>query len=327
MHAPKRRRALAAAAVLAAAALPAAALAQAGGTARPIRLVVVNPPGGLTDTVARLLAPRLQEALGTTIVIDNKPGANGGVGAASLAASPADGTSFLLADGSLLSVNPLTSRKLAYDPKKDLVPVSLVARAPLFLAVNANVKAQTLEELVALAKAQPGRLNYGSSGIGSTHHLTMEALKAEYGLFITHIPFRGSAASVPALLGGQVDMVFSAYPSLAGFVRSGQVRLLATNASHRSPLAPQVPAIAEKRPGFDFAPIVILMAQHGTPPEAMQRMSEAIARIARRPDAGEQAQGAGIEMVGGGPAELAQALDAEIARMQRVAQRADLKSE
>lgn len=293
---------------------------------KPVRLVVANPPGGLTDTVSRALAPRLQEALGQPIVIDNKPGGNGGVAAATLTQSPPDGYSFLVADGSVVSVNPLVSRNLAYDPKT-LVPVSLVARAPLFLAVSARTPAQTLDELVALVRSRPGQLNYGSSGNGSTHHLTMEALKAEYGLAITHIPYRGSAASVPALLGGEVDMVFSAYPSLAGFAKSGQVRLLATNAAQRSTLAPDVPAIAEKKPGFDYAPQVVLMAAPGTPAEAVQRLGREIGKIAQRKDVVEALTAAGVELVGGSAAQLATTLAAEVERMARTAVHANLKAE
>jgi tripartite-type tricarboxylate transporter receptor subunit TctC len=304
----------------------AAALAQAYPT-KPIRLVVANPPGGLTDTVSRMLAPRLQEGLGQPIVIDNKPGANGGVAAATVVSSPADGYSFLVADGSLLTVNPLTTKKLAYDPKKDFVPVSMVARAPLFLAVHPSVGVNTLDELIAAAKARPGKLNYGSSGIGSTHHLTMEAMKAGFGIFMTHIPFRGSSASVPALLGGQVDMVFSAYPSLAGFVKTGQVKLIAVNAAQRSPLAPEVPAIGERLPGFDYAPVVVLLALHGTPPEAVQRVSSEITKIARRQDAIDLMRPAGIDLVGGSPAQLAKALDEEAARMVKTAKQANLQPE
>jgi tripartite-type tricarboxylate transporter receptor subunit TctC len=140
---------------------------------RAVKLVAANPPGGLTDTVSRMLAPRLQEALGQAIVVDNKPGANGGVAAASLASPLPDGYAFVVADGSMLTVNPLISSKLSYDPVKDFVPVSLIGQAPLFLVVNPRLKVNTLDELIALAKSKPGALNYGSSGIGSTHHLTM----------------------------------------------------------------------------------------------------------------------------------------------------------
>jgi tripartite-type tricarboxylate transporter receptor subunit TctC len=292
---------------------------------KPIKLVVANPPGGLTDTVSRILAPRLQEALGQPVVIDNKPGANGAVAAAALAALPHDGYSFLIADGSMLTVNPLMTRDLAYDPKKDFTPVSLIARAPLFLAVRPDMNVNTLDELVAKAKAGP--LSYGSSGVGSTHHLTMEAMAADLGIHLQHVPFRGSSASVPALLGGQVSMVFSAYPSLVAFDKAGKVKLIAMNAAQRSALAPDVPAIAEKIRGFDFAPIVILLASAGVPPEAVQRVSAEIAKIAKRQDVIDLMRPVGIDLVGGSPAQLTKALDEEAVRMVKAAKQANLKKE
>ncbi|HWH81643.1 MAG TPA: tripartite tricarboxylate transporter substrate binding protein [Burkholderiaceae bacterium] len=302
--------------------------AQAQGyPTKPIRLVVANPPGGLTDTVSRMLSARLQEAFGQPVLVDNKPGANGSVAASTLLASPADGYTFLVADGSLVSVNPLTTKKLAYDPVKDFVAVALVARAPLFLAVSPALNVGTLEQLVAVAKASPGKLTYGSSGIGSTHHLTMEALKAALGLDIVHVPYKGSSASVPALVGQQVDMVFSAYPSIAGFVKSGQVRLVAVNSAQRSPLAPEVPTVAETIKGFDYAPIVILLALHGTPPEAIKRMSDEVAKIAKHPDAVELMRPVGVDLVGGSAAQLARALDEERARMAKTGRLANLQPE
>jgi tripartite-type tricarboxylate transporter receptor subunit TctC len=207
------------------------------------------------------------------------------------------------------------------------VPVSLVGKAPLFLAVHPAVKAASMDELVALAKSKPGALNYGSSGIGSIHHLTAEAMKGGLGIFVTHIPFRGSANSVPAMIGGQVDMVFSSPPSLMGFVKAGQARLLAVASAKRSPLAPDVPALAEKIPGFDFAFNVAVLAKTGTPPEAIQRVSAEIAKIVKRPDVIEQMYVAGVEPVGGSPDQLAQALKSESARVTAAAQRAQLKAE
>jgi tripartite-type tricarboxylate transporter receptor subunit TctC len=313
-------------------ALGAAALATLGFSAaaqpypsKPIRLIVANPPGGLTDTVSRILGPRLQEALGQPVVIENKPGANGAVAAAALAASPPDGYSFLVADGSMLTVNPLMTRDLAYDPKKDFTPVSLIARAPLFLAVKPELKIDTLDQLVAAAKS--GSLKYGSSGVGSTHHLTMEAMAAALGVKVLHVPFRGSSASVPALLGGQVDMVFSAYPSLVQFDKAGKVKLVAMNAAQRSPLAPDVPAIAEKVRGFDFAPIVILLTSSAAPKAAVQRVSDEIAKIAKRQDTIDLMRPVGIDLVGGSPAQLAKALDEEGVRMEKAAKQANLKKE
>jgi tripartite-type tricarboxylate transporter receptor subunit TctC len=306
-----------------------------------VRLIAVNPPGGLTDTVSRILQPRLSALLGQTVVVDNKPGANGSVAASSLMGSAPDGYSYLVADGSMVTVNPLLS-KITYDPVKDFVPVSLIGQAPLFLVVNSKVPVNSLDDLIKLAKSKPGQLNYGSSelakskpgqlnygssGLGSTHHLTMEALKAAYGLFITHIPFRGSAASVPALLAGEVDMVFAAYPSIAGMVKAGQVRPIAVNSAKRWPQEPQVQAIAEKIPGFDFAPNIILMARAGTSSEAIQRMSADIAQIAKQPDALEAARNQGVQLIGGSPAALASALQQETKQVREVAKRANLKSD
>jgi len=294
---------------------------------KPIRFVVPYAAGGLPDTVARFVSIRLSEALGQSVVVDNRPGANGAVAATNIASSPADGYTFLVTDGSMMTISPLLSTKLSYDPAKDFVPVSLVAQSPLFLAVHPSVKANTLEELIALAKSKPAAMNYGSSGIGSTHHLSMEAMKAGFGVFITHIPFRGSAASVPAMIGGQVEMVFSAYPSLAGFVKNGQAKLLATNSAKRSSLAPNVPAISESLPGFDFAVIVVVLARTGTPPEAIQRISSEIAKIAKRQDFIDQMQVAGIDTIGGDPAALATALREEAQRVTAAAKRANLKAE
>jgi tripartite-type tricarboxylate transporter receptor subunit TctC len=217
---------------------------------RPIKFVVPYAAGGLPDTVARIYAQRLGDKLGQSVVVDNRPGANGVVAAQALATAPKDGYTFLVTDGSMFSINPAIYKNLGYDYKRDFMPVSLAARAPLYLAVNPKVPVNTLQEFIALAKAKPGTLNYGSSGIGSTHHLTMEAMKAALGLQITHVPFKGTGQSVPALIGGQVEVLFSALPSLAGFVKGGQVKLLANNAAQRSSQEPNVPAIAEIIPGF-----------------------------------------------------------------------------
>jgi tripartite-type tricarboxylate transporter receptor subunit TctC len=319
---------LTAAAVLAAstAAWPGPVAAQAYPS-KPIRLVVPYSPGGLPDTVARLLSVRLQGVLGQPVVVENKPGASGAVAAATITQAPADGYTFLVTDGPMLSITPLLTRKMAYDPVKDFAPVSLVGTAPLFLAVNANVGVSTLDELVSLAKSRPGTLNYGSSGPGSIHHLTAEAMKAALGIQLTHIPFRGSANSVPAMIGGQVDMVFASPPSLMGFVKGGQAKLIAINAAKRSGLAPSVPTIAEKSPGFDFAFTVAVLAKTGTPSDAIARLSSEIARIVKIPDVVDQLQTAGVDPVGGTPDDLAKALRAESGRIAAAARQADLKPE
>jgi tripartite-type tricarboxylate transporter receptor subunit TctC len=306
--------------------LPATVQAQAFPS-KPIKLVVPYAPGGLPDTVARLLAQRLQGPLGQPVVVENKAGGGGAVAAATLAQSPADGHTLIVTDGPMLAITPLVSKQPSYGPAKDFAPVSLVGTAPLFLAVNANVPANTLDELIALAKSRPGALNYGSAGIGSIHHLTAEAMKEGLGVFITHIPFRGSGASVPAMIGGQVDMVFASPPALTGFVKSGQAKLIAINSTKRSDLAPNVPTLGEKIPGFDFAFNVVVLARAGTPPEAINRLSAEIAKVVKSPELVEPLRVAGVDPVGGTPEQLAAALRSETERITQAAKRANLQAQ
>jgi len=314
-----------AAAGAAALAATAAAQAPAGYPAKPIRFVVPYAAGGLPDTVARIVAQRLQERLGQSVVIDNRPGANGGVAASALLSAPADGYAFLVTDGSMFSINPRIYSKLTYDAARDFVPVALVARAPLYLAVHPNVPAGTLPEFLDYARARPGKVNYGSSGIGSTHHLTMEALKHDLKLDLVHVPFKGTGQSVPALIGGQVEVLWSAYPSLAGFVKDGRVKLLASNGGQRSAQAPNVPTIAEMIPGFDFAPIVGVLAPAGTPRPIIERVAAEVVAIAKAPDAQAAMAAAGIDPVGGGPEDYARAIASENERMAKAIDAAGLK--
>ena len=294
---------------------------------KPIKFIVPYSPGGLPDTVARAFAQRLGERVGQSVVIDNKPGANGVVAAQALASSPKDGYTFLVTDGSMFSVNPAIYKNLGYDFKRDFIPISLAARAPLYLAVNPKLPVNTLQELIALAKAKPGTINYGSSGVGSTHHLTMEAMKLALGLDITHVPFKGSGQSVPALLGGQVEVLFSALPSLAGFVKSGQVKLLASNAAQRSAQAPNVPVIAETIPGFDFAPIVGILAATGTPASVIERISAEMAAVAKIPDLIQNLNNAGVDVVGSSPADYNKALLGETERLAKTIAATGIKAE
>jgi tripartite-type tricarboxylate transporter receptor subunit TctC len=315
---------LALAALLAGATSPAQAQ---GYPAKPIKFIVPYAAGGLPDTVARIVGQRLTESLGQSVVVENRTGAGGAVAATALAQAPADGYTFMVTDGPMLAIAPLISAKPAFDGAKDFVPVSVVGIAPLYLAVNAKVKANTLEELIALAKSRPGVLNYGSSGIGSIHHLTAEAMKAGLGLYVTHIPFRGSAASVPAMVGGEVDMAFSSPPSLMGFVRNGQAKLIAINSAKRSPLTPNVPALSEKIPGFDFAFNVVVLAKPGTPADVVQKVSSEIAKVVKVAEVAEHLQKAGVEPVGSSPEQAVSAMRAEAQRITAAARHAGLKAE
>jgi len=325
----QRRHYLLITAMLAAGAFaqPMLANAQSGYPNKPIKFLVPYAAGGLPDTVARIFAQRLGDKLGQSVVVDNRPGANGVVAANALASAPKDGYTFLVTDGSMFSINPAIYKSLSYDYKRDFVPVSLAARAPLYLAVHPKVPVNSLQEFVALAKAKPGTLNYGSSGVGSTHHLTMEALRATLGLQMTHVPFKGSGQSVPALIGGQVDVLFSALPSLSGFVKSGQVKLIATNSAQRSSQAPNVPAIAEIIPGFDFAPIVGVLAATGTPASAIERISLEMAQIAKMPEVILTLNNAGIDPIGGSPADYNKAILGENERLSKAIAASGIKSE
>lgn len=325
----QRRSLLLAAALLSVAAISGmnGAQAQADYPNKPIKFIVPYSAGGLPDTVARVIAQKLGDRLGQAVIVDNRPGANGVVAAVALTSAPADGYTFLVTDGSMFSINPRIYKNLSYDYKRDFMPVSLAARAPLFLAVNANVPVNTLQEFIDLAKAKPGMLNYGSSGIGSTHHLTMEAMKAALGINVQHIPFKGTGQSVPALIGGQVESLFSAMPSLSGFVKSGQVKLLGTNGAQRSTQAPNVPSIAEIIPGFDFAVIIGVLAPTGTPIAIIERISNEIAKVAKMPEVIQTLNTAGTDPIGGSAAEYDKAVLSENARLAKAIVAAGIKAE
>jgi len=262
--------------------VPLAADGQAPSSGATIKFIVPYPAGGLPDTVARVVGRRLQERLGQSVVVENRGGANGAIGMAALTGAPADGQTFVVSDGTVVSINPHLYAKLSYDPK-DVAPVAFLAQAPLFLAVHPKVPVGTLKEFVDYVKARPGQLNYGSSGVGSIHHISMEALKTAFNLNMTHVPFKGTGESVPALLGGHVEALFSAYPSLSGAAGTNRITLLASNGAQRSTLAPNLPAIAEMVPGFNFAPIVGIYARTGTPAGIIQKIAAEANAIVRSP--------------------------------------------
>ncbi len=284
-------------------------VAQYGGAAaqeypaKPVRMVVPYAAGGLPDTMTRLIAQRLNESFGQQFLVENRPGA-GGIGACELVArAPADGYTLLIADVAQTAINPAMYSKLRYDPVKDFAPVSIMGTSAQFLAAHASVPARTLTELIALAKARPGQLNYGSGGNGSLHHLSMESLKSALGLNIVHVPYKGTAQSIPALLSGEVALAFSALPSLAAHIKAGRVRLLAVNTSARSAQAPNVPTVTEITaiPDYDYPPQIGVMAPAGTPPNIVAQLASAIARAVRHPETVQRFTTLGIDPVGNAP--------------------------
>lgn len=295
---------------------------------KTVKFIVPYAPGGLPDTVARVVAQRLGERLGQAVVVDNRPGGNGVVAYQSLLQStPQDGHTFIVSDGSMLSITPLINKSATYRIGKEILPVSLIARSPLFIVAHPKTGVNTFSEFVALVKSKPGDFTYGSSGIGSTHHLTMEALKHALSLDIRHVPFRGSGQSTPALVGGQVEFSVAALPSMLGFYNNNQVRLLASNAATRSPQAPNIPAVAETVPGFDFSVVVGVMAAAGTPQQAIDRISKEIAEVVKHPELLKTFNAAVIEPVGAGPAEYGRVIAFENEAMARAGKIAELKAE
>src|SRR5438067_2928892 len=270
--------------------------------ARAIKIVVPYAAGGLPDTMTRAVTPKLGEALGQPVVVENMGGAGGISGVTEVARSQPDGYTLLVADVGQIAINPHLFSKLPYAPLKDLAPVSLIGTSPLYLVAHPSVPVNTLKELVAYAKANPGKLNYGSSGIGSIHHLATEALKAGFGIDLVHVPYKGTGQSVPALLGGQVALLYSALPSIAGHLKDGKVKMLAISSAKRSPHTPDVPTVAENGiAGYDFVAEIGLLAPAATPREVIQRLAVEMAKVAKQPDVVKRFTELGIDAVGSTP--------------------------
>ena len=275
----RRQLILASAAAASATWWPQGASAQAWPS-KPVRLVVPFPPGGLIDQMARLMAPRLSREIGQPVVIDNKPGAGGNVGAAEAARAPADGYTLLMASPPL-TISPAIYPTLPYRPEQ-IAPIGVVGRVPNVLLVNPKSGIASVADLVARAKAAPGRLNYASNGNGTSLHLSAELLKVTSGTFITHIPYRGAAAAVTGLMAGEVDAMFENLPSVLGQIRGGSVRALAVTTRTRSKALPEVPTLAESgMPDFDVSAWYGLAAPAGVPADLMGRLEKALEAVSR----------------------------------------------
>ncbi len=315
--------------------LAGAALALAGTVAqaqafplRAVTLVVPYAPGGLPDTVARVVGQKLADKWGQPVVIENKPGGNGVVAAQYLGAKPADGYTLMVTDSTMFAINPFIYKSLPYDPQKDFTFISLTARAPLFLAVAPSLPASNLPEFATLVKATPGKYTYGSSGIGSIHHLAMESLKASLGLDLLHVPFKGTGQSIPALVSGQVTAVFSAMPSIAGFVKEGKLKLIAVNSQNRSALAPEVATVAETSiPGFDIAPTIGFSGPAGLPAAVVQKVSADVSEVLKDSALADRLATLGIDPAGGGPQAYAAQMRDDRERFERAVKLAGAKAD
>ncbi|HOA92657.1 MAG TPA: tripartite tricarboxylate transporter substrate binding protein [Quisquiliibacterium sp.] len=298
--------------------LPATAHAQADWPQKPVRIVVGFAPGGTTDITARIVAEQLSTVLKQTFVVENKTGAGGNVAATEVARAAPDGYTFLMGTPGTQAINQFLFAKMPYDTAKDFQPVSFVVRIPNVLMVHPSVPARTIEELIALARSKPGALTYGSPGNGSTGQLSTELFKTQAKIFVTHIPYRGSAPMLQDLMAGQIQMSIDNLPSALPHIKSGKLRALGVTSPARSDQLPDVPTIASVLPGFSAESWFVLMAPAGTPRPIVDRLSAEVDRILKRKEIVERFKGLGADVVGGTPESLGRFIADETKKWQHV---------
>jgi tripartite-type tricarboxylate transporter receptor subunit TctC len=294
------------------------ASAQADWPAKSVRIVVPFAPGGTTDLTARIVAEQLGQALKQTFVVDNKAGAGGNIGAGEVAKAAPDGYTFLMGTPGTQAINQFLYSKMPYDTAKDLVPVSFVVRVPNVMMVNPSVPANDLKAFIALAKARPVALSYGSPGNGSTGHLSSELFKTQAGVFITHIPYRGSGPMLQDLLAGQIQVSIDNLPSALPHIQSGKLRALGVTSAQPVAALPDVPPIASVLPGYVAESWFVLVAPAGTPAPVIDRMSAEVDRILKKPEVVERFAKLGATPVGGTPKQLGDFIAAETVKWQAV---------
>jgi tripartite-type tricarboxylate transporter receptor subunit TctC len=306
----------------------------AGGAAaaaypdKPVRLVTPFAPGGPSDIVARLVSAGLSEALGQSVVTDNRAGAGGIIGCEIVAKAPPDGYTLLLGSSGNLSVNPSLYAKLPYDPLRDFQPVTLVSAGPQILVVHPGVAAKSVKELVALAKAKPGQLNFASGGVGTGNHLASELFKVSAGIDIVHVPYKGTGQALTDLLGGQVQMMTSSLLPAIPHVKAGKLRGLGVTSAKRTAVLPDMPTIAESGfPGFETTSWHGVLLPARTPKPIGERLNSELVKMLHRTDVKERLAAAGIDPVGSTPAEFTAYIKSETAKFARVIKLAGIKAE
>jgi len=285
---------------------------------RPLRLIVGFAPGGGVDINARMLAPKLSEYLGQQVVVENVPGAGTNIANERVAKSAPDGYTLLI-NTAAVAINMSLYRNLPFDTLRDFAPVSVFSESPNVLVVNSKLAAQNVKELVAMARSAPGKLNYSSAGVGTTQHLAAELFKLRTGTFIVHIPYKGTAPSMTALIAGEVDLSFANIPSIQGHLKSGRLRALAATAARRDPQLPEVPTMKEA--GVEGVEVVVwygVLAPAATPREIVQKLADGIARTTRDPEIRKRMLEQGAAPVGSTPEEFAKLLREEVARWAEV---------
>jgi len=284
-----------------------------------IRLVVPFPAGGTTDILARAAAQKLTESLGKSVVVDNRPGAGGNIGADLVAKSPPDGYTLLMGTVGTHAINPSLYAKMPYDHVKDFVPVVLVAGVPNVLVVNPSLPVNSVADLIKLAKSKPGSINFASSGNGTSIHLSGELFKTMAGVDMTHVPYKGSAPALTDLMGGQVQVMFDNLPSSLPHIKAGKLRAIAVTSLKRAPALPDVPTISESGlPGFEASSWFGILAPAGTPPAIVTRLNTEINKWLQTPEAKEQLLAQGAQAAGGTPEQFAAHIRAETDKWAKV---------
>ena len=323
----RRRLFMAGAAGLATLGVPLRAAAQAAGS-KPVRIIVPFAPGGGNDVFARQLATQLTTLLGVQVLVDNRPGAGGTVGTDAAAKSLADGSTLLLGHTGTLAINPVLYPKLPYDARNAFVPVAPLASAPLVLVVPAVSPIRTLADLLARAKASPGKLAFASSGNGTGGHLAGELLEEVAGIQLLHVPYKGTAPALTDVLGGQVDLMFSVIPSALPHIDAGKLRAIGITGARRSPRLPDVPTVAEGGlKGYESSLAYGLMAPRGTPDAVLKSLGQAVAKATESPALREAFKAEGAEPLAGSAADFQALMQTESDKWGRVIRQAGIKPE
>ncbi len=301
------------------------AAAQSPYPTKPIRLVVPYPPGGPTDFVGRAVAAKLTELLGQTVVVDNRPGAGTVIGSELIARATPDGYNLLFGTGGGTFLAPLILPKVPYDPQKDFAPVAMLVMSPQVLVVHPSTGANSVKELIAVAKSKPGQLNFSSVGTGTSPHLGGELFKALAGVDIVHVPYKGTAPGMMDLIAGRVQLAFSSIPTVLTHVQAGRLKMLGTGGTRRSAALPDIPPIADTLPGYELVTWYAIFAPTGTPAAIVNRLNAEIAKVLKDPDIQKRLGEQGLEPVVMTPQELKRYTETDVSRWTRLIKAANIK--
>ncbi len=294
---------------------------------KPVRIITTFPPGGPTDLVARAIGQKFAEAWGQQFVVDHRPGAGGIIGTEAAVRAAPDGYTLLLGTSSGLSINPALIEKLPYNPWRDLAPISLLVVNPQLLFVHPSMPVRSVKDLIALAKARPGQINYASVGQGSPNHMGMEMLKAMARIDMVHIPYKGSAPAVTDIIAGHVSLMFNSMPSVLPLVSAGRLRALAVGSAKRSPAVPDIPSVAETVPGFDYVTWYGLFAPAATPRDIVTKLNAELMKMLSDPELAQRFASQGAEPRGTTPEELGRYMRSEYERWRKIIREAGIKPE